>query len=214
MLLRSIQQAQLQQFIWQRGRLTLLEQLPDSGSEFAAGINDRGAAVGSAFTPGFTQTAVVWENGTVMQLGVPDGATAVGAEDISNRGVIAGTAFFAGIPSPGRNAGFVWRDGEFTLLSSPGDQYRNTAVLDINNRGVVVGQSFTLAPATAVVATLWRQNGRAVDINHLVANDDPLKPFVHLSLARLINDRGQIVADGVDSRNGASSSQYLLTPRR
>jgi hypothetical protein len=48
----------------------------------------------------------------------------------------------------------------------------------------------------------------------LVANDDPLKAFVHLSLARLINDRGQIVADGVDSRNGASSSQYLLTPRR
>ena len=62
---------------------------------------------------------------------------------------------------------------------------------------MAVGQSFTLAPASA-----------------LVANDDPLKPFVHLNFASLINDRGQIVADGVDSRNGASTSQYLLTPRR
>jgi uncharacterized membrane protein len=213
-LLRSIQQTQVQQFIWQEGRLTLLEPLPDSDSEFANGINDRGVAVGSAFTPGFTQIAVVWENGTVMQLGLPDGATSAGADDINNRGVIAGTAFFPGIPLPGRNAGFVWRDGEFTLLGSPGDQYKNTAVFAINNRGVVVGQSFTPAPATAVVATLWRRNGRAVDINQLVANDDPLKPFVHLNFARLINDRGQIVADGVDSRNAFSSSQYLLTPRR
>jgi hypothetical protein len=52
------------------------------------------------------------------------------------------------------------------------------------------------------------------DLNQLIAADDPLKSFVRLNFGRLINDRGQIVADGFDSRNLASTSHYLLAPVR
>jgi hypothetical protein len=47
----------------------------------------------------------------------------------------------------------------------------------------------------------------------LIDRQDPLQPFVHLEIARLINNPGQIVAQGVDSRRtDGLFGYYLLTP--
>jgi hypothetical protein len=47
----------------------------------------------------------------------------------------------------------------------------------------------------------------------VIAADDPLRPFVELSSALSINDRGQILVEGRDSRSTPGDvSFYLLTP--
>ena len=59
---------------------------------------------------------------------------------------------------------------------------------------------------------LW-EDGVVYDINDLIAPDDPLKPYVTLIRSWLINDRGQLVVQGTDSRHpSVHQPPYLLTP--
>lgn len=54
---------------------------------------------------------------------------------------------------------------------------------------------------------------RGQDLGTLISRQDPVQPFVHLHGAMLINNRGQIVARGVDSRRtDGRTGWYLLTP--
>lgn len=48
-----------------------------------------------------------------------------------------------------------------------------------------------------------------VELDSLVRADDPLKPFVHLLFAGQINDRGDIVATGVDSRTNVRIIYFM-----
>jgi hypothetical protein len=63
---------------------------------------------------------------------------------------------------------------------------------------VIVG-STSLSPDFRSTATLWWGN-HVVELDALVRAEDPLKPFVHLLFGEQINDRGDIVATGLDSR--------------
>jgi probable HAF family extracellular repeat protein len=138
---------------------------------------------------------------------LPPGATGGGPNAINNRGAVVGTANFSE-----RDAGFVWQDGQAVELR-PASGFLNATVLDNNNRGAIVGISF-INGDNPFVATLWPRRGDPVNLNTLIAADDPLQPFVHLSVAKLINDRGVIVATGADSRDAPFSfSTYLLTPQ-
>ena len=51
------------------------------------------------------------------------------------------------------------------------------------------------------------------DLNTLIHPDDPLRAFVSLTTATLINDRGEIAARGTDSRT-VGLSYYFLKPVR
>ena len=127
------------------------------------------------------------------------GALGGSAAAINDSGVVVGDAIFAE-----HAAGYRWQGGQPTELpsrSSAGLVGANP--LAINNRGAIVGSG----------PTLWLGLGDPIDLNTLIADDDPLKPFVHLGTAHLINDRGEIVATGNDSRSPPfSRSHYLLTP--
>jgi uncharacterized membrane protein len=210
-LIRS-QDAQfaLRGFVWRDGHLTPLEPLPGSGT-FARRLNDRGAIIGTAFLPA-TSVPVLWQDATVMQIELPEGAVSGIGMDINNHGAAIGNASFPDIPfvQSGYSAGFLWREGQATELPSPDGRNSNFA-WDINNRGVIVGYSFR--PSEESVAVIWPRRGDPVDLNELIAEDDPLKPFVHLREGSSINDRGVIVASGFDSRNEYSTSTYLLTPQ-
>jgi hypothetical protein len=64
------------------------------------------------------------------------------------------------------------------------------------------------------MAILW-QFGRPHDLNQLIRKGDPLQPYVTLQWATRINDWGQILAAGIDSRYPYGNLQwfwYLLTP--
>ncbi len=200
--------ANLQYFIWQRGEFGQeLEPLPGSQSTTATKMNNRGAVVGTATaSASLSTTVVIWEHGTIMPLAAPSDALFVSGVDINNHGTVLGNANFAD-----HTQAFIWRDGETTLLPLLGGTTWSDATA-INNRDTVTGRSFNGIAADSV-ATIWRR-GRPSDLNTQVAADDPAQPFVRLQWGLLINDRGQIVARGRDSRaaDPEELSLYLLTP--
>jgi hypothetical protein len=124
-----------------------------------------------------------------------------------------GTAFFPDAFLPERTAGYVWQDGQATELRLR--SFANTRPWAMNNRGVIVGEAMNPGEPPVATAAIWPRRGEAVDLNTLIADDDPLQPFVHLLVATMINDRGVIVANGRDLRTVPmpSGSSYLLTPQ-
>jgi uncharacterized membrane protein len=193
----------LEFFLWrvQDGHLTRLElqsQLVNATSPL--GLNNRGTVVGNGAipTPGLA-VPLRWEDGKLMQLPLLRGALGGSAAAINDSGVVVGDAIFAE-----HAAGYRWQGGQPTELPSRSPAGLVGAnPLAINNRGAIVGSG----------PTLWLGLGDPIDLNTLITDDDPLKPFVHLGTAHLINDRGEIVATGNDSRSPPfSQGHYLLTP--
>lgn len=190
------------------GNFALLEPLPGARTAFPVQLNKRGVATGFTETLSDTRVfvdCVIWRDGTVEKLDTgPDGFCIPGG--INDRNQVVGSATLNGM-----SRGFIWVDGHTQALPflNPGSDLGNSAG-GINNKGSIVGITFDNQGLAR--ATLWRR-GRAHDLNTLVAADDALRPFVTLYQAELINDRGWIVALGLDSRRQqGSSSPYLLTP--
>jgi hypothetical protein len=194
--------------LWQGGGYSRLEPLPGSSSTAVRRLNDVGVVVGSASSLSDSK-AVLWQNGTIMPLPKPQGASSVSGIDISNDGTVLMHATFPAAPV--HTSVVLWKEGQLTVLKSlPGLTWAEGS--DISNRNVIVGRSFNGAAPSTMTATLWRA-GRPTDLNARVLSDDPLKPFVHLQWGRHISDWGYIVASGVDSRfTDGRVGIYLLTP--
>lgn len=84
----------------------------------------------------------------------------------------------------------------------------SSTVSSINDWGAVVGQS-TMSQG-GEHATLW-VSGQAHDLNDLLDANEPLRGQLLLEQALFINERGQVVAHGLDRTNGMHAA-YLLTP--
>jgi uncharacterized membrane protein len=179
--------------LWSHGQLTLLPGIAGGDYSQPVGINIRGVIAGFSYDAANVPSAVVWKQGALTVLINNAIPTA-----INDEGQIVGRTNSIP-PQP-----FLWQNGTTTPLPPiPGMAATGTAAA-INDRGQIVGDSSSLA-------VLW-QNGTAIDLNTRVAPTDPLQPYVHLQSATLINNLGQIVASGYDSRGGASGNWYLLTP--
>jgi probable HAF family extracellular repeat protein len=119
-------------FVWSDGVMTDLGAIrgPFSG---ATGINDRGQVVGFSTTSAEGDTtAVLWDNGTMIDLGrLPgDGFATAGA--INNRGQIVGWS------SNTTTRAFIWQRGMMAELAAlPGGEFSLAA--DLNNTGRIVG---------------------------------------------------------------------------
>jgi hypothetical protein len=207
----------LSYFVWKRGQRVPLEPLPDYASmSFAPGgaINNRGAVVGSGYSEG-VRVAAIWQHGEVMPLSLPPDAVRAEGWDITDRGTVLAHASYLHPDGTASSGAYIWRSGEIIQLGSPADLYEYVDAQSINEKEIVVGRSYNIgSPPYDSVATVWYR-GRAVDLNARIADGDPLKPYVVLDGAHFINDRGQIVATGTDSRDPSRSAIYfLLTPRR
>ena len=187
----------------------LLPGLPDGiGGMLPLELNDRGVVVGSAFTADFTRHATLWQNGTLTDLGVPAGSQESIGRDINNLTRVAGAVtdeFFVGSAA-------TWQNGTWTLLPAISPDVVASDASNINDLGVVVGSSF-LTSSSLSVATVWF-NGRAFALDDLVSASDPLKPFVRFDAVIFVNIRGDIVAEGRDSRGPLASQWYFLRPVR
>lgn len=198
-----------------KGQIRQLSLLPGDTVGFALYINDNGQAVGMSGTCANTQLpplaagahAVLWENGTVTDLGNLGGIgnpalPGVGnaAFGINNRGQVVGTSALAGNTT---HHAFLWNweKGMQDLGTLPGDVF--SAGLGINDKGEVVGPSLDATGNPR--PWLWK-NGVMTDLNTLVPADSPL----HLLLASSINDRGQIAGFGVDGSGNIHG--YLASP--
>jgi probable HAF family extracellular repeat protein len=202
-----IGRAQTGVFIWERGTTTFLDNLPDSDG-FAprpGGINDHGVASGTSGNVD-NRRAVIWKNGSVMALDLLPGAEVADGGDINNFEQIVGVA----IGPSGAVRAFFWEEGtttELLPLSAP-SAYAATPGA-INDWGLVVGTTYIVG-GFGGIATLWIA-GRPIDLNTLIDPRDPAHGHVTLQSAQFINERGQIVALGVDT-TANRGVRYLMTP--
>ena len=121
-----------------RGRLTFLPPLPGDDRTAAYAINDLGQIVGASwkeidYAGDEREHAVIWDHGTVRDLGVPRGARATRAVALNDRGQVVGSL------STDRTSfdpsGAVLWDGRRTVRLGA-DTVEPTA---INDSGEVVG---------------------------------------------------------------------------
>jgi probable HAF family extracellular repeat protein len=203
-------------FMWERGSATLLEPLEPGGQAFARGMNDRGIIVGASLPPdGFPARPVLWQDSTVMNLGMPEVAESADTVDVNNRGQVA-VNVSTHIDGGDVRLPFIWQEGEFVELPVMGDSPEGALLSGINDQGVAVGgTSRTVGDSGEAFPTVWR-DGQAADLSTLICSGDPLQPYVDLDprLPLLINNRGQIVTSGIDLRIAPWHGVYLLTPKR
>ena len=177
--------------------------LPGSGGMLGHAMNDRGAVVGQSIVADQNH-AVLWRSGTLTEIGLVPGANSSIALDVNNR-----TQVIVNGLVNGSSQAYLWQDGTFTKLPdvAPG-QVNATAAEGINDWGAIVGLS-AVSGASETVGTLWLKD-RAVSIDSLISEGDPLKAFLSVVGGISINERGDILVNAVDSRTG-ERAQYLLT---
>jgi uncharacterized membrane protein len=201
-----------QYFLWERGQATLLEPVPGAEMTSYQKLNDRGVVLGSS-GPFSDRSPILWEHGDVTLLQRPAGTSGADPRDINNHNQVIAQLVFSNNNSV-HSLPYVWDEGQWTKLPLPYPDQTDGAGSDINNHGTVVGYTTNNRVWDSNVATLWR-NGTATDLNTVPCQNDPLRPYVRLKTAQLINDRGWIVVNGVDSRDPPSwDGFYLLTPHR
>ena len=181
--------------IWNNGVPTELPTVSNDPDGFVNVINDQGVAVGGsgdcATGPAFSLHAVLWQNGSAMDLGSLGGTLFSDPFSINTQGQVVGasdlpgdTNFWAG-PFVNNHA-FLWQKGAFTDLGTlAGDA--SSWSFSINRKGQIVGFGSR--------AILWSERG-LTDLNTLV----PGPPFSPLYLLQAwdINDRSEIVGEGID----------------
>jgi probable HAF family extracellular repeat protein len=180
---------------------------PFRGDTISAGlaINDLGQVAGGSGHCGpnsFSDSnhAVLWQNGSVINLGSLGGLFNNLALDMNELGEVVG---LSDLPGDTTNHGFLWKNGHMIDLGTlPGDNL--SYAFGINNRGQVVGQSCD--PSGNCRAFLW-QNGVMTDLNTLI----PPGSSLYLIIAISINDRGEIVGQAFDQNTG-NLPGYLATP--
>jgi probable HAF family extracellular repeat protein len=193
----------IQAVLWgpQLGEIHTLAPLPGDISAWAIGINDLGQIIGvsgDCVSPNFNapgattpQHAVIWQGGTVTDIGTLGGSY-IFPWAINSTGQVVGQA-----SPPGDTTihTFLWHKGVMTDLGVvPGDFL--SLAFGLNNSGQVVGgscdQNFNCR------AFLW-QNGIMTDLNTLVR---PGSTSLYLVFGNDINSRGEIAAFAFDQNNG------------
>jgi probable HAF family extracellular repeat protein len=171
----------------------------------AIGINDYGQAVGASgicapVSPALAVHALLWQNGTAIDLGNLGGSTSNVAYAINNEGQVVGVS---DLPGDMTAHAFSWQDGKITDLGTlPGDVF--SAAFSINNKGQIVGESCDVNFNCR--AFLW-QNGTMADLNTFTLADSSL----YLLSANDVNDLSEIVGQAFDQISG-SAPAFLAAP--
>jgi probable HAF family extracellular repeat protein len=185
--------------VWGPAPGQIQELPPYSGDTvgIAAEMNDHGQAVGvtglcSALSTAIAH-AVLWQNGSAIDLGNLGSQLFNWAYTINERGQVAGAA---GLTGDATWHAFLWQDGAMTDLGVlPGDVMSQSN--GMNNIGQVVGTSCNDINFDICHAFVW-QDGAMTDLNDLI----PANSALQLVIANDINDRGEIAGYAYDPSTG------------
>jgi probable HAF family extracellular repeat protein len=171
--------------------LTDLGALPGgNGESWAAGINDLGQVVGGSGAKSGQTHAVLWQNGSLKDLGAVSGGSSY-ASHISNEGLIVGSIADA----KHATHAVLWRRGNLEALDLPGAV---SAAVGVNDAGQITGTMGTGDPEDNN-AFLWR-NGSHTAAGHFIA--------------RGINPDGEIAGIEQDPRSFTAVIYQQGTKRR
>jgi probable HAF family extracellular repeat protein len=188
-------------FQWKHGVLTDLGALPGGSSSAATWINERGQIVGVSqnglidpLTGAPASSAVLWQNGEIVDLGTLGGNQSV-ALGLNNGGQVIGVAANA-IADPfsffgfgTQTRAFLWDNGVMRDLGTLGGP--DSIPWGINERGQVAGVSYTDSTPNnttgipTIHAFLW-QDDRMLDLGSLGGT---------LADVFKINGRGQVAGN-------------------
>ena len=168
----------------------------------ALGINDAGQIVGSYMGPDHLTHGFLWAHGKFTSIDYP-GAAGTVARGINAAGAIVGT--YTDTPDCGRCYGqthsFLWSAGTFTTLpEAPRSMPGTTQAYSINRSGQIVG-NYTDPCLCREFGFVW-SGGVFTTI---------VDPGFSSTVARGINDSGQIVGYGQQVWEGADAHGYLLS---
>ena len=186
--------------------------LQDLGTLVEAGAYSEGFAINaSGQVTGISEGdggyhAFLWDGSTIQDLGTLGGFLAQG-RDINASGQVTGQSFIGDANNPEYHA-FLWDGNMMQDLGTLGGLGSDGVA--INASGQVTGYSYTSGFSFPTRAFLWH-GAKLHDLNALVDPSDPLQPYVTLTAGMDINDRGQILAQGIDSRTG-EYGPYLVSP--
>ena len=186
-------------FLWQNGEMIDLGTLGFNGG--AQGINNQGQVVGySGLAVGITH-AFQWENGQMIDQGTLPGYNGSTAYDINDSGQAIGYSWNS-ITS--QSHATLWSNGQPTDLGTLGGN--QSAAVAINNKGQVAGFDTTTGNGGRTHGFIW-EDGNMADVNSLIAADSGW----FLQQITGINDRGQLVGQGINSATGKQHG-FLLNP--
>ena len=150
-------------------------------------INNRGQVVGQSNLAGdATFHAFLWSRGVLTDLGTLGGNNST-AFALNDAGEAAGRG---DVPGSQTHHGTLWKNGTVTDLGTPAGDPCSTAN-SINSQGQIVGDAGVCLVGGR--GWLWENGGPIADLNLLAI---PGSGF-HVGEAKLINDRGEIVCNGV-----------------
>jgi probable HAF family extracellular repeat protein len=189
--------------IWEKGEIQELPTISGDPDGQGFGINDHGQVVGATGNCLALPHAVLWQNGTVIDLGHLGGANPSFevAFGINNHGQVVGRS---DLPGDTTFHAFLWQNGRMSDLGTlPG--YFSSEGASINDNGQVVGQSCTMNFGTCSAILL--EHGVMTDLNSLIPSNSPLYLLEGLD----INSRGQIVGLAFQQSTGEVHA-FLANP--
>ena len=203
----SPQKLDVEAVIWgpKKGQIQELPAFSGDSLAAASAINDNGQVVGGSGicgTPslGLIVHALLWENGSVTNLGSLGGVMNNVALAINNRSQIVGISDLSGDAT---FHAFLWTKGNGMqdLGTLPGDF--SSVAFGISNKGQVAGES---CDANGNCRAFVWQEGVMTDLNTLIPDGS-----LYLVQSDWINSSEEIVGYAFDQNTGATVP-YLATP--